>query len=72
MSFKNLTDKSCSFNFPKLYIEAIKMIPILGYYNFDKVLDFLTETMSVLYNLGIYNLFQKPKGYFEVTNRHND
>jgi endoglucanase Acf2 len=57
ITFKNFSDPANSFNFAKLYIEAIKMIPIKGYYNNDKVLDFIFETMSILYNLGVYNLF---------------
>jgi E3 ubiquitin-protein ligase HUWE1 len=69
MVFKNATDNTCSFNFPKLYIEALKSVPLQGYYNFDKVLDFLTETLAVLYNLAIYNLFQKPRAFIEGSNK---
>lgn len=69
MVFKNANEPTFSFNFIRVYVEAMKNIPIKGYYNFDKVLDFITETIAVLYNLAIYNLFQKPRAYLESGNR---
>jgi hypothetical protein len=42
-------------------MDAIKAAPIRGYYVLDKHLEFLTETLAILNNLSVYNLFQKPR-----------
>jgi len=38
-------------------MDAIKSLPLWGYYIMDKHLEFLTETLSALNSLSMYFLF---------------
>lgn len=57
MAIKSAVDPQNSYNFYKLYMDAIKCLPLRGYYILDKHLEFLTETLAALNSLSMYFLF---------------
>lgn len=57
-AFKNSTDPNCA-NTLKLFVDIFKTFDLQSYYANDKTLRFVTEAISILYNLGIYFITKK-------------
>jgi E3 ubiquitin-protein ligase HUWE1 len=60
MCFRNAHDSTNSFNFIKLYVDALKNFDVRSYYIYEKELQFISETLATLFNMAIYLLFYKP------------